>query len=317
MYLAGRSQGKTWMAAVFICCRCILYPGTIVCVASGSRRQGTNVLKKIMNQLVRVRGSFLANEIEDTKMNSNEAYVKFRNGSIAQVVTANDNARSERSNILVLDEFRMIHKDVIDVVLRKFNGTPRMPAFLDVDPNYADNPEKRLEYLEKHERNKEVYLSSAFYASHWSYDKAQDYFRQQLDPAKRYFICDLPYQLSIEEGLLLPSQVKSQMEEADFNEIAFSMEMEGRFFKDTGGSFYDYDTVAKCRKVTHVWLPKEISGKLADKEKRFVIPQKKPGEIRVLSADIALMASNAHRNDATSIFINQCLNDRARIQECV
>lgn len=223
MYLAGRSQGKTWIAAVFICCECILYPGTIVCIASGSRRQSTNVLKKIVDKLMRVRGSFLESEIAEVKLNTNESLVRFRNGSIAQVVTANDNARSERSNILILDEFRQIKKDVIDVVLRKFNGTPRMPAFLDVDAEYAGDPKKRLEYLEKHERNKEIYLSSAFYASHWSFNKAQDYFNQMLDPSKRYFICDLPYQLSIEEGLLLPSAVKAQMEEADFNELKWSM----------------------------------------------------------------------------------------------
>ena len=83
--------------------------------------------------------------------------------------------------------------------------------------------------------------------------------------------------------------------------------MEGRFWRDTGGTFYDFDTVSKCRKVVHVWLPKDICAKLGDKEKRFAIPPKKPGEIRILSADIALMASNSHRNDATSIFLNQCL----------
>ncbi len=37
------------------------------------------------------------------------------------------------------------------------------------------------------------------------------------------------------------------------------------------------------------------------------MPQKQPGETRILSVDIALMASTKHKNDATSIFINQVL----------
>ena len=39
----------------------------------------------------------------------------------------------------------------------------------------------------------------------------------------------------------------------------------------------------------------------------MTIPDKVPGEIRILSADIALMASTKHQNDATSIFLNQML----------
>lgn len=35
------------------------------------------------------------------------------------------------------------------------------------------------------------------------------------------------------------------------------------------------------------------------------IPQKHSGEVRILSADIALMPSRKNNNDATAIFINQ------------
>ncbi|GAA0347056.1 hypothetical protein GCM10008931_42920 [Oceanobacillus oncorhynchi subsp. oncorhynchi] len=35
MYIASRSQGKTFLAAIFCCVRAILYPGTKIVVASG------------------------------------------------------------------------------------------------------------------------------------------------------------------------------------------------------------------------------------------------------------------------------------------
>lgn len=41
------------------------------------------------------------------------------------------------------------------------------------------------------------------------------------------------------------------------------------------------------------------------------IRPKQPGEKRLLSADIALMASTRHQNDASAIFINQCLPTKA------
>lgn len=44
-----------------------------------------------------------------------------------------------------------------------------------------------------------------------------------LDSAKRYFICSLPYQISVKEGLLQREQIEDEMSEQDFDEIKFSM----------------------------------------------------------------------------------------------
>ena len=41
------------------------------------------------------------------------------------------------------------------------------------------------------------------------------------------------------------------------------------------------------------------------------IQPKQNGELRILSADIALMSSKKHNNDATSIFVNQMLPTKA------
>ena len=51
-YIAARGQGKSWLLAVFCCVRCILYPGTKVCIASGTRGQSINVLEKIKMELM-------------------------------------------------------------------------------------------------------------------------------------------------------------------------------------------------------------------------------------------------------------------------
>ena len=44
-----------------------------------------------------------------------------------------------------------------------------------------------------------------------------------LDSAKRYFICSLPYQISVKENLLQREQIQDEMSESDFDEIKFSM----------------------------------------------------------------------------------------------
>ena len=44
-----------------------------------------------------------------------------------------------------------------------------------------------------------------------------------LDDTKRQFVCGLPYQLSVYEGLLDADTVADEMAETDFNEIKFQI----------------------------------------------------------------------------------------------
>ena len=293
-YIAARGQGKSYLLAIFCCVRCILYPGTKICIASGTRGQSINVLEKVKLELVK-KSPLLANEIETLAIQATNAYIDFKNGSSIKVVTASDSARSNRANILLVDEFRMVNKDTISTVLRRFLTAHRMPAYLH-NPKYA--------HLK--ERNKEIYLSSAFFKSHWSFIKVKDYAKNMLNDAKRYFVCGLPYQLSIEEGLLDANQVADEMTEADFNETRWSMEMECLWFGNVNGTFFNFDTISQCRKIDFPFLPDSLSSKIND-NKKIKIPPKRNGEKRILSVDIALMASGKYKNDASAIFINQLI----------
>lgn len=224
------------------------------------------------------------------------AFIDFKNGSSIKVVTASDSARSNRANILLVDEFRMVNKGTIETVLRRFLTAPRMPGYLH-DKKYA--------HLK--ERNKEVYLSSAYFKSHWSFDKVKDYAKNMLDDSKRYFVCGLPYQLSIHEGLLDKNAVADEMSETGFSETKWSMEMECLWFGDLEGTYFDFDTVSKNRKIIYPMLPDDVSFKLNDPKKVRIQP-KQNGERRILSVDLALMASSkGKKNDASAIFVNQLI----------
>lgn len=300
VFIASRGLGKTFLSAIFCCIRCILYPGTKICIASGTRGQSINVLEKIQTEL-RPNSPELCNEIDDkqTKINATNAQIVFKNGSFIKVVTASDNARGNRANILLIDEYRMVSKDIIDTILRKFLTNPRLPGYL-------NNPE----YKHLAERNKTLYLSSAYFKDHWSYTKAEDNCRFMLDDKRKDFVCGFPYQLAICEGLLFAEDVADQMAESDFSEVKWSMEMDALWFGDTEGSFYDFNSISKNRRIKYPMLPNKFADLISNNSKIRIAP-KQPGEKRVLSADIALMSSKKHNNDATALFINQMLPTKA------
>ena len=207
MYIAARGQGKSFLIAIFCAVRCILYPGTKICLASKTRKQATEILEKLNAHPISESVN-LKHEIEMVTVNQSNAFVNFHNGSKIVVVTANDTARSNRANILVVDEFRLVDKDIIDQVLRKFCTASRHPKYL-----------YKPEYEHLAERNKEIYLSSAFFQSHWSYEKLKTYVANMLNDNRKYFACGLPYQLSVKEGLLMRDALADEMSESDFSEI--------------------------------------------------------------------------------------------------
>lgn len=299
MFIASRGLGKSFLVALFCVCRCILYPKSKIVVASNTRSQANEVLLKITEEFMKNfdwGSDNLKREIQSSSIGQNKAEIIFKNGSWIKVATASDSGRGMRANILVVDEFRLVDKATIDTVLRRFLVAPRQPLYL-----------TKPEYSHLAERNKEIYMSSAWWKTHWSYEKAKSYTVNLLDDTKQYFICGLPYQIAIKEGLLMKEQVEDEMSEADFDEMTFRMEMETEWLGNDGEALFKFDDISGQRKIKSPLYTFEING--ADKKS---LPELLPNERRILSVDIALMGSSKRKNDACSLILNRAipLNDK-------
>ena len=243
--IACRGLGKTYISAVYCVIRCILYPGTKICIASGTRGQAINVLEKIILEL-KPNSAELRSEIDDkeSKINGTNAQIVFNNTSVIKVVTASDSARGNRCNVLLLDEYRLISKDTIDTVLKKFLTLRRMPRYEELN-----DEERKREWAK--EKNLTLYLTSAYFKDHWSYTKCVDTFDAMKNDNRRQFVCGFPYELSLEEGLLDPEQVADDMSESDFSEIKWSMEMDALWYGSEEDAFFDMHSVSKNRKIQY------------------------------------------------------------------
>src|SRR5690606_7446971 len=149
-YIAARGQGKTYLTAIFCVLRGILYPQSKIIAVGGLKSQGKEIIGKIRE--IMADSPLLQREISDIKETSNDPRVEFHNGSWIRIVAANDGARGARSNLLIVDEYRMVNSDIIDSVLKKFQTAPRQPKYLN-----------KPEYAHLQERNKQIFLSSAWY----------------------------------------------------------------------------------------------------------------------------------------------------------
>lgn len=283
MYIASRGQGKSFLTAIFCCTRAILFPESKIILAAGTKSQSIEIIEKILE--LKGNSPNLAREIDEIKTGANDARVTFKNGSWIRAVASSQNSRSKRANVIVVDEFRMVDKDIIDSVLRKFMTAPRQPKYLN-----------KQEYKHLQERNKELYLSSAWFKHHWSWEKVNAFFTSMLE-GKSYFLCSLPYQLPIKEGLLMREQVEDEMSESDFSEISWLMEMEAKFFGESEKAFFKFADLDKNRALPEALYPKSFYGIL--KDKNFKFENKAKEEIRLITCDISGMSSEKNNNDAS------------------
>lgn len=281
---------KTWLTALFCTVRAILYPGSKIVVCSFTRKQGNEVLLKIQDDFMK-KSPLLCLEIEKCNIGANDAVIYFKNGSWIRVATASDSGRGIRGNILIVDESRMVDQHIIKTVLQPFLIAPRQPNYLN-----------KKQYTHLKERNKEIYMSSAYLQESYMYLQAQSYTANSLDDTKRYFICALPYQISVKEGLLLMADVEDKMSDATFSDITWMMEMGALFYGCGDENLFKYSELDERRVLHEPLYPLELY-----RERNIKIPSPEKNEVRILSVDIALMASKKHKNDASAFIINRAL----------
>lgn len=300
MCIASRGMGKSQVVAAFLCAYCTLYPGVKVCIAAGQRGQSINVLNKILEDFL-PHSNNLREEISKWNVSPAEGYIYWKNGSVIKVVTARDSARSARANIVIMDEFRMIEKSVVDRVLRKFKAGLRTPNFYYKDEYKTDNINEDNPLYPK-EPNKEIYLSSAYYKYHWSWAKFKSFFKSMMK-GESYMVMGFPYQLPVASGYYPLEQVREEMAEDDFDSVSWSMEMGSEFFGSSEKAFYNFESIDRMRRLRTALYPKPYYALLNDSKWKY--KPKENGEIRLLTMDIATQGGS--NNDATCFSLLQLI----------
>ena len=289
-FIACRGIGKTFLVALFSVIKCILYPGTKIVVSSATFKQSKELVGKITDDFMH-RSAMLRSEIERTSTGQNDCGVWFKNGSFLVCRVANENARGARCNVLIIDESRLVPKNIIDDIFVPMLNAPRSPGYL-----------SKPEYSHLAEVGQKLFLSSAWYKQSELYSMLKGYTINMLKDNSKFFACDLPYQLSIASNIMMRETIENVMADPDFNDISFMMEYEGKFYGSGEDSLFKLDVLENRRNLKTSFRSLEYYRNTNTKP-----PMKRAGEKRILSVDIALLASRKHNNDASCFIINQLL----------
>jgi len=90
--IASRASAKSWLIAVYAIARCILYPGTIVALASQTKAQAGLIIStkcRVLHDLY----PNIQRETTNIVTNQNKWEMTFKNGSIINVVVSGEGGR--------------------------------------------------------------------------------------------------------------------------------------------------------------------------------------------------------------------------------
>lgn len=106
-------------------------------------------------------------------------------------------------------------------------------------PRYSALTERERQAAYDRERNITMYLSSAWWQDSWAFTKCKDTCQMMLDDTKHQFVCGLPVELSLSEGLIDRELLEDEMSETEFSEIKYMVEYQSLFYGSTEGAFFD------------------------------------------------------------------------------
>ena len=296
IFIWSRGLSKSFTSALLAVCYAILYPGSKIGIAAPTGKQSRKlIVEKIIGELM--TKETVANEILSFSSSANAPSVTFKNGSeIFNIVLGlkddGDSARGSRCNILILDEAAHIKDNLIATVLIPMakNRRPNLLQLLNMFPDKVAT-----------ERNKIMYLSSAWLKTSDLYKRVEDYYKKFKNGDPDYFVTSLSYKVGEYYKIYEYGEIEQEKEKPEMTYDKFLMEYEGVFVGSSNESYYPYEITQKCRVL-----------------KRGELQQPKNSLSRyILTHDVAVSGEKTSDNCATHIIKIQNKPDGTLIKDVV
>ena len=286
--IASRASAKSFIIALYACCRCILFPNSMIVLSSATKGQSKLLVsEKIQKELMTI-SPILRKEILRVKDNQNEVIVYFRNHSTITVVPASENGRGYRSNVIVREEFRQIKKSVDDSILSPFQIIRQTPYMKD---------EFYVNVKELEEETIDIYISSSWFDNgHWMWEIVDQAYDEMLKGKSSCL-------LAFDESIAIKHKIKTmryfQTEKKKQDPITWQLEFMNARLKENQFAFFTYGMLQQNQRVMKPFYPRSMIDFRINKKNPYDIPKQK-GEVRIISCDMAFVENKKNDNSIFS-----------------
>ena len=288
--IASRASAKSFVIAIYACCKAILYPQSSIILCSGTKNQAKLLVSEKIEKELCSWSPILKREIKKIITNNNNVEVLFCNGSKINVVVASDNARGYRATDIVREECRQIPKFIDDSVLSPFKFTRPTPYLSSQD--YS-------KIAELQEDATDIYISSSYFDNNnddtWMWQIVDQAFDDML---KGKPSCLLAFDETVALYFGIKKREDLLKEKIKQDKTTWLLEFKNCRIKENQKAFFTRKMLTQNQVSRQPFYPRTLFDYKIGKKNPYDIPRQK-NEIRIVSCDMAFVTNE--RND-NSIF---------------
>ncbi|MCM1333448.1 MAG: hypothetical protein NC084_06265 [Bacteroides sp.] len=288
--IASRCAAKSFLLGVYEMCISSLYPNSACAIVSRTLPQAEIIIsKKIQEVLVGISPTLKREmNLNKCKTTTGKATVKTRNGSTIFSVALSGSARGNRSTSNVHEEARELDENKINEFIKPFTQA-RSRAFLML-PDYDANDPELIE------EPTDISISSSISDTHWLYKRAKDAFLDFLNGGDSCMVA-LDYSVVLKHGLKTYKDLAGAKRTTD--PTTWMVEYENAVLRSNAKAYFTYDMVREVQTERKAFYPRKVDDFVNQKKNPYAIP-KQPGEVRIVSCDIAFVDRAGNDNSCYS-----------------
>ena len=286
---ASRGISKTFSCSLFANSLALLLPGINIAVAAKTLAQSNKIIDEKIDGIFCTEGKEGSSKI--LIQMKKDGYIKFGksktgDGSVAEYangskifsVVCGEGGRSNRSNIVILDEAVLVDKKDYDSILRPLNEPYKFKSLI-IQP-------------------KQIYMTSSKTTDNWFYKDllvaAKYHFKNNQIFKYGFFFGD--ELTAVANGVHTLGQYESN--KVTMNDLSFKEEYMNLWLGEKEGSLYTYESFHAAQKLAKPFYPRNQIQYMQNDEIDYDF---KDSDIRYIAMDIAIVGGK--KNDNTAIIL--------------
>lgn len=243
----SRGSGKTWLVALCIFTTCVLYPGSVAGVCSGTAMQATLILQKL--KMIADQNINVANEISASnarslvQLSKDKGKCTLKNGSYIESFSI-ESMRGLRLKIAAIDESPEVDQASQDAIVSPTKNFRRDISFTYDFPDYP---------------SKTVNITSACEKSNSFYGDFVRVCREMAKGTPGAFACALDYNAAAANGITDMDFFKKEKERMPA--AVFDMEYGSKFIGANSNSALPFDLTTPCRTLSQIEMEQPRNSK--------------------------------------------------------
>lgn len=264
---APRAFAKSFLSILALYLRCIFLPRSKVFICAPGKEQGTKIAMEKLTELWDLF-PILEREVISKNFQANLVRIVFRNGSVFDIVAAQDAQRGGRRHAGIIDEVRDHDGDMLNSVVLPLMNVNRRTVNGQLNNN------------EPHQA--QIYISSAGSKNSYAYERMKELMINSVIDPSQAFIWGCDYKVPVMAGLIPKTYVSELKMSGTFKEDDFAREYMSIWTGGSSDSWINFDTLGRHRVIVNT------------EQKAKSNPQKlgyNPEQFYILSVDVARLCA--------------------------